>query len=438
MSTVTKRVLFVSPHFPPINAPDHQRVRMALPYLKDLGWEAVVLTVDPQYVEGVYDAWLNRTVPSTIRVVRTRALPAKWTRRIGLGSLALRALPFLWRTGNELLREGDFDLIFFSTTAFPVLILGPVWKRKWGTPYAVDYQDPWNADYYQRTKNKPPGGHFKYWFSSILCRVIEPRAVRDASGFVVVSDGYRQDLISAYPFLRLEQFSTIPFGAPENDFQIYSSNPSNQPSWAPGFRYIVYAGAAGPFMERAIRLLFSAIVQSRRHSPKAWETLRLKFIGTSYAPTGRAKKVIQPIAEEFGVADLVEEQTDRLPYFEALSRITEADGLLIIGSESPSYSPSKIFPYILARRPILAILHRESAAARVVRLCRAGTLITFDDDGEAPSVAPEAAFSGFLDDVNADIQPNIDWSAFSNYSAREMTRQLCSCFSRFAKGNGAA
>ena len=27
-----RRVLIVSPHFPPINAPDHQRVRMSLPY----------------------------------------------------------------------------------------------------------------------------------------------------------------------------------------------------------------------------------------------------------------------------------------------------------------------------------------------------------------------------------------------------------------------
>ncbi len=40
-----RRVLIVSPHFPPTNAPDHQRVRMSLPYFQENGWEPVVLAV---------------------------------------------------------------------------------------------------------------------------------------------------------------------------------------------------------------------------------------------------------------------------------------------------------------------------------------------------------------------------------------------------------
>ena len=40
------RLLIISPHFPPINAPDMQRVRMSLPHFVDAGWEVVVLTVD--------------------------------------------------------------------------------------------------------------------------------------------------------------------------------------------------------------------------------------------------------------------------------------------------------------------------------------------------------------------------------------------------------
>ena len=33
-----RRVLLVSPHFPPTNAPDHQRVRMSLPFYREHGW----------------------------------------------------------------------------------------------------------------------------------------------------------------------------------------------------------------------------------------------------------------------------------------------------------------------------------------------------------------------------------------------------------------
>ena len=159
MPAPIKRVLIVSPHFPPINAPDHQRVRTALPFLGEFGWHATVLAVQPKYVEGINDPLLEKTLPTSTLVVRTRALPQRWTRLFGMGSVALRALPFLWNAGDKLLRnERGFDLIFFSTTMFPVLILGPLWKRKFGIPYVVDYQDPWHSDYYKRTNTTPPGG----------------------------------------------------------------------------------------------------------------------------------------------------------------------------------------------------------------------------------------------------------------------------------------
>ncbi|MEL6163125.1 MAG: hypothetical protein AAFR37_04960 [Cyanobacteria bacterium J06628_3] len=63
-----RRVLIISPHFPPINAPDHQRVRMSLPYFKEFGWEAHVIAVQPDCVEGVRDTLLTKTVPDYIPV----------------------------------------------------------------------------------------------------------------------------------------------------------------------------------------------------------------------------------------------------------------------------------------------------------------------------------------------------------------------------------
>jgi hypothetical protein len=72
---VPGRVLIVSPHFPPVNAPDHQRVRMSLPYLGEFGWEAHVLAVDPRYVEGFRDPGLLQTVPDDVPVTR---VPSAW------------------------------------------------------------------------------------------------------------------------------------------------------------------------------------------------------------------------------------------------------------------------------------------------------------------------------------------------------------------------
>ena len=58
-----KKVLIVSPHFPPLNAPDMQRVRMSLPYYPEHGWEPVVLAVAARYQAGVFEPALAQTVP---------------------------------------------------------------------------------------------------------------------------------------------------------------------------------------------------------------------------------------------------------------------------------------------------------------------------------------------------------------------------------------
>jgi hypothetical protein len=424
-----KRVLIVSPHFPPINAPDHQRVRTALPYLSDFGWDATVLAVDPNQVEGLLDPLLAKTVPSTAPVIRTAALPVRWTRLLGLGSLALRALPFLWAAGRKRLRQKpEFDLVFFSTTLFPILILGPLWKRKFRTPYVVDYQDPWSGDHYNRGGAKPPGGRFKYRVTRWLARLLEAPVVRSAARFVIVSPAYAVNLCGKYPFLKRDQFTALPFGAPERDFQFLDGLKQEEAAGrvAPG--RIVYVGAAGPFMAPSLRLLFSAVKASRAREPQKWQELRFAFIGTSYAPAGKGQRVVEPIATELGVQDLVEEETGRISYFEALATLRSSDGLLILGSDSPSYSPSKVYPYVLARRPTLAILHAESPAAGVVSKCRAGTLVTYSGSGHLADDFMERALDRFLHDIKENVTPDVDWPLFAEYSAREMTKKLCGVF----------
>ena len=50
-----RRLLIVSPHFPPLNAPDHQRVRMSLPHYAACGWEPVVLCIARDRQSGVME-----------------------------------------------------------------------------------------------------------------------------------------------------------------------------------------------------------------------------------------------------------------------------------------------------------------------------------------------------------------------------------------------
>src|SRR5436189_1476130 len=99
-----RRLLMISPHFPPDSSAGTHRVRLLAPHLAEFGWTPTVLTVAEQDYEGRIDSELASLVPRGLEVVRSRALPVRLTRPFGLGDLGLRALPALWRTAGKLHR----------------------------------------------------------------------------------------------------------------------------------------------------------------------------------------------------------------------------------------------------------------------------------------------------------------------------------------------
>ena len=345
-----KRVLIVSPRFAPSNAADSHRVRQSLPYLRALGWEPTVLAVEPDEVEAPQDPLLLRTVPDDVEVVRTGAFPRQWTRRVGIGSLVARSAVPIARAGARLLRERPYDLVFFSTTALDLAALGPRWSKEFGVPYVIDLQDPWYSDYYGTTGVSPPGGRVKYSLSNLLSRWLEPYVLRRASHVVSVSPQYPLDLATRYPWFDPSAATVLPFGAPRADFDVLRRVTVGNPIFDPddGLDHWVYVGRAGRDMEFALSALFTALADERRRDPDRYRSVRLHFVGTSYADEDSGEPTVSPVAQRCGVGDLVTELPRRISYFEALQCLVDADALLVPGSDDPGYTASKLYPYILA------------------------------------------------------------------------------------------
>ncbi len=419
-----KRVLVISPYFPPSNAADMQRVRMSLPFFDEMGWDAEVVTVNERHSDMVKDALLLRNLPEGIRVHRVDAFSKKWTSRFGLGSIALRSLPFYRSYVNRLLRRESFDLIYFSTTQFPVCILGAYWKRKFGIPYVIDVQDPWHSTYYHNKPKaeRPP----KYWFSYRLNRWLEPMAMKAVDGLIAVSAAYIETLRERYPHLREVPARVIPFGAFAADFQTAAQAPIPPGHALPAdARQLRYVGRGGHDLERALLLLFGALKSGLSREPEIFGRLRLQFIGTSYAPAGTGKATIAPLAEQMGLGAYVTEQTDRVGFYPGLRLLLEADAVFIPGSDDPAYTPSKIYPYVLAGRPLLAVFAAGSPAAELLREVNAGTLAEVNDTAAAAEIGYR-----FLRDLatNQLPVPVVDAGTLEPYSARAMTRRQCELF----------
>jgi len=426
------KVLIVSPHFPPVNAADHQRSRMSLSYLHHFNWDAHVLAVHPKFIQGSNDPFLAKTIPNSISVTYTDALSTQFTQKIGLGNLGLRSYPYLFKAGSILLEKYKFDLVYFSTTVFISMALGKQWKTRFGVSYILDFQDPWINNYYNKSGSpSPPGGKLKYGFSQLIARFLEPKAVSQASHIISVSPAYPDVLQQRYPHLNPTQFTVLPFGASEQDFDLLPTLDVQQTIFDPndGKRHWVYVGRAGYDMQMSLRSLFGAIHCDRQQNPDRWQSIKLHFIGTSYAPEDRAVKTVEPIAQEFHIDDLVEEQTHRIPYFEALQTLVDSDAIILIGSDDPGYTASKLYPCILARKPILAIFHQDSSVVSILEQCQAGEAVTFQT-GDRPHdllSAIQEKLQKWLSFPKG-YEPLTDWNAFQPYTAYEMTRKQCEVF----------
>lgn len=423
-----KRILIVSPHYPPVNAADIHRVRTTIPYFREFGWDPIVLAVQPDFVEGIREPLLDETVPADVPVVRTRALPSRWTRRFGLGNLGVRAFPFLYRAGNQLIQKRKVNLVYFSTTVFTAMPLGRLWKRRFGTPFVLDLQDPWVNDYYKHrsASEKPP----KYWAAERLYRVLEPWTMKAVDGLIAVSPGYIRTLEGRYPLLSNQPRRVLPFGAAEKDFEVIRGEPRHNGYFDPrdGTVHGVYVGRGGHDIAMALRIIFQALRRGMEETPDLFSKLRLHFVGTDYASGDRARKTIEPIARECGVAQCVDEHPLRIPYFEGLQLLLDADFLLVPGSDDPQYTASKIYPYILARKPMLAVFHEGSGVCEVVRDTQAGELVHFKT-GQPPERYTDAllkTWNGMLSRLP--FKPATNWAAFAPFGAREMARSQCQFF----------
>lgn len=418
-----KKVLIVSPHFPPINAADIHRVRQSLPYFEMNGYQAVVLTVLPEYVDMSQDWLLERTVPDTIPIHKVSAHTRAFG-KVKIGNLGLRAFYQLYNKGNELLKKDDFDLIYFSTTVFACMPLGRLWKRKFNVPFVIDMQDPWKNDYYLKVpKNQRPP---KFWFSHQLNRFLERFTIPKVDGLLSVSEGYLETLKHRYPEIKNVPTKVLTFGASIKDFELLSQlNLKMTITFNDEHINIVSVGRGGHDLRESVTLLLKAFKKGLQDNER-YKRCHFWFIGTSYAPDGHGKKTIETIAIDLGIKSYVTEITNRQPYFEALSLLQRSDIIFIPGSSDKNYTPSKLYPDILAKRPLLCVLHSNSNVVEIMKTLNSGEVVLFDQvDGLDQCYS---SFSKLLETIP--FVPNTSWDKFEPFTSEQMTKAQCEFFNK--------
>ena len=416
-----RSVLIVAPSFAPASNPPTQRVRFFARHLPEFGWTPTVLSVDPRFYEEPADPDIERLMPAGLETLRTPALSASWTRRLGIGDLGIRAYFPMRRALGALLERRRFDLLLIPGPPWHTMRLGPWARERFGVPYVLDWIDPW----VYALAREGAWWTKAYWFKRMAV-ALEPKAVLGASHMVAVSDGTNEGVRRRYPELPADMFSGIPYGFEASDFDALRERPRANPFWdrSDGNVHLVYVGAMLPHGFETLRALFRAVALLRERDRALYDRIRIHFFGTTYDPRA-PRKLVEPVAQELGIGERVSEHPARVPYLDALNLLCQADVVLGLGSTERHYTASKIFPNILSRRPVLAVYHEASTVCDIMRESRAGKLVTYGDAERAESRVPEIADAlQQLQRPGAYDPRQVRWDSFEGYSARNMTLRL--------------
>lgn len=251
----------------------------------------------------------------------------------------------------EIARGLPRGIVIATSPPHTAMIAGARIARRLGWPLVLDYRDPWAA------------WHWPAWRRSALAQWlalrIEARIVRASAARVLNTPAMRTWFERFFPRATPARNFVVP-----NGFDPLATTVLPPTS---GTLDIVHAGEI--YTGRSLLPLLRAAQSLRKRYPD--RPIRVTTYGD--LPPVEIRRI-----RDAGLEDHVRVQA-RLPFAELQPRLQAAHVLLAVVSEAMSYStPYKVYDYMAAGRPILALV--PPGAALVELLAESGAGISVDAD----------------------------------------------------------
>ncbi|MFP3867799.1 MAG: glycosyltransferase [Desulfobacteraceae bacterium] len=352
-----KKVLIIAYHFPPSPVMGSQRPYRLAKYFPSFGWQPTVLTaklpgnppegitiVETEYkdVLGLFKSrfgfnnqkglheQLGIAEPSSFAsptwkskfIKNARKIIAFPERQIGWYKYALEA-------GSELLERENYDIIISTSPPVTAHIIAHKLKQKYGLPWIADLRDLWTQNHY-------------YSFPALIKFIeqqLEIRTLAAADALVTVTPPWVEELKVLH---KTKQVLCLTNGYDPEELV----EPSHKltPEFTITYTGILYAGKRDP------SLVLEAIADLIREDKISKDNLELRFFGPPEAWLSDLinRHHLNGIVKLYGI----------IPREEALERQRESQLLLIVQwnhQEEKKHFPAKVFEYLAARRPIVAV-----------------------------------------------------------------------------------
>jgi len=382
-----KKVLIITYYWPPMGGGGVQRWVKTTKYLREFGWEPVIFT--PKNGEiAVLDEELNNEIPANIEVIRTsiwepfhlykklmgkkkdeKLLPGmdkgaknSLTQRISIwvrGNLFIPDARKFWikpasKTLNNYLKNNKVDALVSTGPPHSthMIALNVIKKNK--LPWLADFRDPWtNIDFYNKLmlSNWADRKH-KRLEKEILTTANEVVTVSWswATDFekicgrkpIVITNGYDPaDFIDAGKIALDEKFTIVHAGSLNEDRNPYA--------------------------------LWDALQELCNEQEGFKHALEIKFIGQV------AQNVIHSIEKNQLTSYF--KSVGSIPHQQVITHLIKAQLLLLPLNNTPNINgiiPGKLYEYIGAKRPIVAIGKPTGDSAKIIQETQSGTITDFD------------------------------------------------------------
>ncbi len=377
------KVLIITYYWPPAGGSGVQRWLKFVKYLRGFGIEPVVFTV-AQPLYALKDDALIEEIPKGIEVLRQAiwepnqlfSFLGKKNKDVSAGFLNpnpsfsgrvmhyIRANYFIpdarkfWvkpsvKKLTEYLSNNKVDLIISTGPPHSVHLIAKTLKNTSQIPWIADFRDPWTAiDYFHQLPltKASKRRHFQ----------LEKEVVQTANAVVVVGKTMQKS------YLKLNQNTHVIY----NGFDT-SSEQEHSVSLDKEFS-LTHIGLMNN--DRNHLILWQVIAELSEENRGFKNDFKLKLIGKVAPEVRRSIK-------EFGLEDLVE-IIDYVPHSQVLEYQERSQVLLLSVNNVPSAKgilTGKIFEYLNANRPIVALAPTDGDLAAVLSDCNAGACIGFKD-----------------------------------------------------------
>lgn len=378
-----KKVLIIAYYWPPAGGPGVQRWLKFVSYFKEFGIEPILYVPENPHYPLIDESLLNEA-PNDITIIKkpikepyglAKLFSKKKTHKVSSGIISQKKASILeklmlWVRGNffipdarvgwvkpsveflqDYLVENNLDTVITTGPPHSMHLIGLQLKQKLKLSWLADFRDPWTTIHYHKSLRLSKKSKLKH-------KQLEKEVLNYADSIVVTSENTKQDFLK----LTNKPIYVVTNGYEENDLI---------PNLDTKFS-LVHIGSL--LSNRNPEILWQALSEIIQEHETIASDIEIKFVGVV------GDEIINNIhkyqLEGFTI------NVGYVSHSEALQLQKNAILLLMIEmdtSETKAIIPGKLFEYLAAKRPIIALGPEGSDVVEILKETKTGDYFLYTE-----------------------------------------------------------